>query len=88
MKKILSFLLLLFVIISFTSCADSKELTINNQHVYVKPYGWADYETAKNDSVMYRVSVGNVVWSVLLSETIVAPIILTGWYLYEPIKKK
>lgn len=87
-KNLLKLVLFLFISISLFSCADSKDIMIDNKPVYVEPYGWADYETVKNDSVQYRVSVGNVVWSVLLSETIVAPIILTGWYLYEPVKKK
>lgn len=69
-----------------TSCADSKVININGENVEVEPYGWINSDV-KNDSVVYRLSSGNIVWSVILSETIVAPILLTGNSLYEPVKK-
>jgi hypothetical protein len=70
-----------------TSCADFKTFTIDNKTVVVEPYGWFD-TSAKNDSVQYKVSTGNIIWSVILCETIVAPILLTGNSLYEPVAKK
>lgn len=70
------------------SCADSKDFVINGETVIVEPYGWADSQMVKNDSVIYEASTGNIVWSVLLCQTIVAPVIFTGWYLYEPVALK
>jgi hypothetical protein len=35
--------------------------------------------------VKYRVSTGNVIVSILLIETAIVPIILVGWYLWEPV---
>jgi hypothetical protein len=35
--------------------------------VIVEPYGWFD-SSAKNDSVNYKVNVGNIVLSVIFSE--------------------
>lgn len=78
-------ILLAFFVLS--SCADSKDFIIDGKKTTVEPYGWFDLD-AKNDSINYRVSVGNVVWSVIFSETIVVPIILTGDSLYEPVSKK
>lgn len=71
-----------------TSCAHNKDLIINNKVVTVEPYGWADYGSAKNDSVIYNVSVGNVVWSIIGSETIIIPVWLTGYDLFEPVKTR
>jgi hypothetical protein len=71
-----------------TSCADSKDFIIDGETVTVEPYGWADYQTMKHDSIIYKVSVGNVVWSCLLVQTVVASVVFTGWYLYEPVEKK
>lgn len=81
MKKVILGLIVATLI--FSSCAHDK--LINNQ--VVKTYGWADYQVNKNDSVTYKVSVGNVLWSILLSETVVVPVYLTGWELFEPIDK-
>jgi hypothetical protein len=44
----------------FVSCADSKKLNIDGKDVIVEPYGWFD-SSAKNDSVNYKVNVGNIV---------------------------
>jgi len=41
-----------------------------------------------NPKVYYRVSAGNIVWSILCSETLLVPVILTGWYLWEPVDLK
>jgi len=49
-----------------------------------KQYGFANLEE-RNPKVRYEVSMGNVVWSAILCETVVAPIVLLGWYLYEPV---
>ena len=70
------------------SCADSKTMEIGGKAVVVEPYGWMNEAEMKNDSVVYRVNTGNVVWSVVSFETVVIPIILTGNYLYEPVRKK
>jgi hypothetical protein len=64
MKKIL--MIALFCLV-FVSCADSKKLNIDGKDVIVEPYGWFD-SSAKNDSVNYKVNVGNIVLSVIFSE--------------------
>lgn len=77
---------ILLLTIALVSCADEKTFQVDGTHyVVVEPYGWANPEM-KMDSVQYKVCVVNVVWSCILFETIVAPVLLTGWYLYEPIK--
>lgn len=80
---------LLFILLCFTlaSCADSKTFVIDNKEVEIQPYGWFDME-AKHDSIQYKVCAGNVIWSVILSETIFVPILLTGDQLWEPVSKK
>lgn len=84
MKK----LFLLFMCVLFlTSCADDKYICLkeNNQECYTfKTYGVLNIND-KNDLINYNISWGNVFWGVVLIETIVVPIILFGWYLYEPV---
>lgn len=68
------------------SCANSKRFKDANGNSFVaETYGWADYDTQKVPGVRYEVSTGSVVWSVIFSETMVIPIWLTGWDLYEPV---
>lgn len=74
----------------FTSCADSQKFTNENstgetQTVKVESYGLFNQDD-KIAGVDYQVCVGNVVLSVIFSETIVVPIILCGWHLWEPIE--
>lgn len=80
-------LILVLIAVILFSCADSKDFIIDNKKVTVEPYGWFDLN-AKNDSIHYKINTGNVVWSVILCETVVVPIILTGEQLYEPVSKK
>lgn len=86
MKKIITIFLLGLLILS--SCASTKTFQIDGKEVEVKPYGWANKETRYNDKVIYEVSLGNVVWSIIGVETIVLPVWLTGWQLFEPVKLK
>ena len=79
-------LLAVFSLILLSSCADSKEFVIDGKLTTVEPYGWFDLE-AKNDSIHYEVCTGNVVLSIIFSETIIAPILITGTQIFEPIKK-
>ena len=85
MKKL--FLAAILTITLF-SCAEPKTFKINGKNQEVKPYGWANSDADKNDSVVYQICVGNVVWDIIASETIVAPVILTGYQFYEPVRKK
>ena len=85
MKRTLT--LLIVVGLLLTSCAKSKTFTTQNgQRFIAEPYGWADSSTKKNPNVRYEVSTGNIVWSILLSETGIVPIVLTGLYLFEPVE--
>lgn len=86
MKKITVYLLALMLM--FTSCASSKTFNIDGERVTVKPYGWANSEARKDDRVVYQVSAGNVIWSIIGVETIFLPVWLTGWQLFEPVKVK
>ena len=71
------------------SCADKKEFKITEkEYLIAKPYGWANYESKKDPNVIYEVCIGNVVWSVIGIETIIIPVWLSGWELYEPVKLK
>lgn len=86
MKKLPSYLLALVLL--FTSCASSRTFQIGGQQTVVQPYGWVNKKARYNENVVYEINAGNVVWSILGVQTVVLPVWLTGWQLFEPVKVK
>jgi len=85
MKKLTSVFLAILVLFITTSCADSKTYVIDGEKTIVEPYGWAEPDE-KVEGIKYKASIGNVVFSIIFVETIIVPIWLTGWELYEPVE--
>lgn len=84
------FLVILILSMSFlTGCAHDQRINYNDpktgqtKNMSFKTYGLFSEEN-RNPNIKYDVSIGNVVWSIILIETIIVPVILLGWYLYEP----
>lgn len=70
-----------------TSCHDNLGCRAKDGKYYeIEPYGWADADNIRLKGVQYRIVTGNVVWSVIGFETIGVPLVLTGWYLQEPVR--
>jgi hypothetical protein len=69
--------------LGLAGCAD--KMTADG--VTYVPYGLANQDE-KDPRVQYEICVGNVIWAVILSETVVAPIYFFGWSLYEPVGLK
>lgn len=86
MRKSISVILILSIssMLFLSACADSK--TINGKEY--EPYGILDQDDVKDPKIKYKVVWGNVVWGALLVETVVAPIVIFGFYLWEPEKLK
>jgi predicted small secreted protein len=51
-------------------------------------YGAIDAVEKHNPKIEYRISVGNIIWSVIFLETIIVPIWLMGFNLYYPVGPK
>ena len=51
-------------------------------------YGFFNESTKKNPNIRYEVSVGNVVWSIVLIESIVFPVYFIGFSLFNPVGLK
>ena len=85
MKKIITSILIVAIIaLSFSGCADRK--TVNG--VTYDTYGLFDSNEKENKNIQYELSIGNIVWGVILSETIIAPIYFFGFALWEPVGPK
>ena len=79
MKKILATLMIATML---SGCANNK--TIDN--VKYEPYGVFNLEN-HNPKIHYEVSIGGIVLSIVLIETVIVPVVIFGWYLYEPTCK-
>jgi hypothetical protein len=83
MKKVI--LMMLAVALMFSSCAEKKTFKKCDGTSFVaSPYGWANKEK-QIDGVDYEINVPNIILSVIFSETIVCPVVLTAGELWEPV---
>lgn len=68
------------------SCAESKKFRKQDGTVFeAEPYGWANYQTNKIKGVKYEINAPNMVLSLIFVETIIAPVLITGYNLFEPV---
>lgn len=77
MKRFLS--ILLIIVLLGVSCAHTK--FING--IEYKSYGLLSKDR-KSDDITYKKKPGSIILSIVLIETIVFPVILLGYKLYEP----
>lgn len=83
MKKLI---ILIMSALMICSCAESKKFRKQDGSVFTaEPYGWANYETRKIKGVKYEMNITNVVLSTIFVETVIAPILITGYDLFEPV---
>ncbi|MEK7158955.1 MAG: hypothetical protein AAB575_03520 [Patescibacteria group bacterium] len=67
-----------------TGCGENKTICLKEGcHTFVQ-YGFFNEED-RNPNVQYQVVTWNVIWGIVLVETVVMPIVLFGWSLYEPV---
>ena len=51
-------------------------------------YGLMDKDEKKNEKIQYEIIWGNVIWGVILCETLIAPVYFFGFSLWEPVGVK
>jgi len=74
-------ILILLTCFMLIGCGDTKVI----DGVEYDTYGLFDEKTKKNPNIKYEVIPGNIVWSVILAETIIMPIYFIGFSIYEPV---
>lgn len=83
MKKLI---ILIMSTLMICSCAESKKFRKQDGSVFTaEPYGWANYQTNKIEGVKYEINAPNMVLSLIFVETIIAPVLITGYNLFEPV---
>lgn len=84
MKKFLCIIMCMFFLMCTIGCGDQK----NIDGITYDTYGLFNKSEKKNPDIQYEIVVGNVIWSIILIETIVAPVYFLGFSIYEPVGKK
>ena len=83
MKKLI---ILIMSALMICSCAESKKFRKQDGSVFTaEPYGWANYQTNKIEGVKYEINAPNMVLSLIFVETMIAPVLITGYDLFEPV---
>ena len=83
MKKLI---ILIMSALMICSCAESKKFRKQDGSVFTaEPYGWANYQTNKIEGVKYKINAPNMVLSLIFVETMIAPVLITGYDLFEPV---
>lgn len=77
MKKIIT----LAACLSLVACGRPMDY----QGKHYPTYGLFNENTKKSDQMCYELSVGNIVWSVLLIETVLMPIYFIGFSIFNPV---
>jgi len=86
-KKIMLFVVCLMFVCTFlsiTGCGDTK--VING--IEYDTYGLINKSDKKNSDIQYELITGNIVLSIIFSESIVAPVYFLGFSIYEPVGLK
>jgi len=85
MKKLITYIIITLCscIVIMIGCGNTK--TIDG--IKYDTYGLFNEKDKKDPNIEYQIIVGNVIWSIVLSETIIAPIYFVGFSMYEPIQK-
>jgi len=78
--KVLSCILVL--LLCLVACSDSK--VING--IEYDTYGLLNQVDKKNNDIQYKVCWGNVIWGIILIETVIAPIYFFGFDMFEPVQ--
>ncbi len=55
---------------------------------YYPTYGLFNQASSSSSKVCYELSVGNVIWSIILVETVIFPVYFIGWSIMNPVGLK
>ena len=83
MKTLLVFCLLSLML--FTSCASDKVIEVNGQRVEAPAYGLVNRSSKEVPGIRYEISFGSVAVCFLFSPSVLIPLYVIGWDLYEAV---
>ena len=83
MKRIIAAVL---IAVMLSACGKPAILTVNGVTKEYPTYGLINRDEARSKNVCYEISTGNVVWSILLVESVVMPLYFIGFSIYNPVR--
>lgn len=83
-KSFISSVLAVVLAIASSGCAES--MVIDGRKY--KPYGALNESEVHDSRVQYQPSMSSITWALILCETVVVPIYVFGFAMYEPIGPK
>ena len=92
--KIIAIIVIVCFSLLVVGCGDSKTICIPESYTpntgchEFQQYGLFDANELKNRDIEYKVVWGNIFWSIVGFENVLLPVILLGWYMYEPVGVK
>ena len=69
-------------------CGEPRYLGPDTARKRYPSYGVFNEASERSNHVCYEMSIGNVMLGLLLFETVVFPVYIVGWVLYDPIRMK
>lgn len=84
MKKVMALMLMCLFLVS---CASPQVINGKRYEPY-EPYGLFNEDDVKKDNIKYEVSMGSVIVGVIFSETLIVPLYVFGWDLFEAKHEK
>ena len=81
MKRTLLALALVASTLALTACGN--DMTIDGKRY--DTFGIANEGSHRDPHIVYEISAGSVIWAILLCETVVFPVYIIGWDLYQPV---
>jgi hypothetical protein len=84
MKKLIASIAMVAMLSVTTGCGSDMIINGKNETTY----GLINKDEVRNPKVEYQLVVGNVIWGILLFETVVAPIYFFCFSIYEPVGLK
>ena len=67
-----------------SGCGNDK--TIDGKRY--ETFGLANMESQRDPNIIYEMSAGSVIVGIIFIETVVVPVYVIGWDLYQPVRKK
>ncbi len=86
MKRLIA---IIMVVVMLSACGRPATLQPAGKPAREYPtIGLFSSASEKSDSVCYEISIGNVIWSIILIESVVFPVYFVGWSIYNPVGLK
>lgn len=78
-------IIIILGLLLLSSCSQNK--TFKNG-LTAEPYGLVNKDEIQLDTVVYEINTSDVLYGIIFCETVIVPIYIVGWDLYEPVRLK